>query len=71
MTEANDLAPAEVIKRLGGNASAAEYFVVTPSAVSQWLQNGVPKDKLRILRLDRPEIFAKRYRASKGRGAPP
>lgn len=60
MTKASILEPEEVIERLGGNARTAEFFDVTPGAVSQWLRNGVPSDKLKILKLARPEIFTKR-----------
>ncbi len=60
MTNATILEPVEIIKRLGGNASAARFFGVTKGAVSQWLTNGIPNDKVTILRLSRPEIFQKR-----------
>jgi predicted transcriptional regulator len=48
----------EVIGKLGGNAKTAELCEVTPSAVSQWVHNGIPRTQLKFIRLARPEIFA-------------
>lgn len=71
MTNATTLEPEEVIERLGGNARTAEFFEVTPGAVSQWLQNGIPKDKIKILKLARPDIFRKHNISRSPRKASP
>lgn len=47
----------KIIERLGGTAKAAALFQVTPSAVSQWQENGIPKARLMFLELARPDIF--------------
>lgn len=47
----------EVIARLGGNAKTAELCEVTPSAVSQWLTNGIPRAQRKYLKAVRPDAF--------------
>lgn len=56
MTELNSEA-IDVIKKLGGNAKAAEVCDVSRAAVSQWRHNGIPKMQRRALKAERPEIF--------------
>lgn len=46
-----------LIRRLGGNGKTAELCEVTPSAVTQWLANGVPKTQMKFLRAARPDVF--------------
>lgn len=49
----------EIIARLGGTTKTAELCEVSPSAVSQWLADGViPKPRLMFLKLARPDVFA-------------
>ena len=55
--------PTELIKRLGGNKKTAVLCEVTPQAVSQWPENGVPKHQLKFLKLARPDVFAEPKRA--------
>lgn len=60
MTDSADsIEAARLIERLDGGSSAARFFGVTKGAVSQWLVNGIPKDKIRILKAERPEFFVK------------
>lgn len=56
MTTPNDEAR-EVIERLGGNAKTAQLCEVTPSAVSQWLTNGIPRAQRRYIKAVRPDAF--------------
>ena len=49
--------PAKTIERLGGNGETARLCEVTKGAVSQWLNNGIPKTQLKFLRLARPDVF--------------
>ena len=46
-----------IIKRLGGTTKTAELCQITPGAVSQWLDTGIPPARLMYLRLARPDIF--------------
>lgn len=50
----------EIIERLGGTSKAAELCEVSPSAVSQWMRNGIPRGQLKFLRLARPDVFLQR-----------
>lgn len=54
-----------IIEGLGGNAKTAEFCEVTPSAVSQWLRNGVPRVQIKFLRLARPDVFERIESGSK------
>lgn len=47
----------EIIQRLGGPTKTATLCEVTPQAVVQWRQNGIPKQQLKFLRLARPDVF--------------
>lgn len=47
----------EIIQRLGGPTKTAVLCEVTPQAVVQWRDNGIPKAQLRFLRLARPDVF--------------
>jgi len=47
----------EIIERLGGNAKTAELCEISPSAVSQWVHNGIPKAQRKFLRVARPDVF--------------
>lgn len=46
-----------IIDFLGGTNAVAELCEVTPQAVSQWREDGIPKARLMFLRLAKPEIF--------------
>jgi hypothetical protein len=46
-----------VIDRLGGTSATARLCEVKPPSVSDWRHSGIPKDKLKILRLTRPDVF--------------
>jgi DNA-binding transcriptional regulator YdaS (Cro superfamily) len=39
----------EIIQTLGGTFAVAKLFRVSPPAVSQWRNNGLPGDKLVLL----------------------
>jgi hypothetical protein len=47
----------EIIERLGGVTKTAALCEVTAQAVSQWHTNGIPKARLKYLRLARPDVF--------------
>lgn len=61
----------KIIGDLGGNAKTAAFFEVTPGAVSQWLYNGIPKDKLKYLKLARPDLFPKTTKRRRSQVTPP
>lgn len=50
--------PNALIERLGGPTAVARLCEVTPQAVSQWRDNGIPKPWEKYLRLLRPDVFA-------------
>lgn len=47
----------KIIELLGGCTKVAELCEITPSAVTQWRTNGIPKAQLKFLRLARPDVF--------------
>jgi predicted transcriptional regulator len=47
-----------VIKRLGGGAKVAALCEITPAAVSQWINNGIPPARLMFLKLAKPDAFS-------------
>lgn len=47
----------EIIQRLGGVTKTAALCEVTVQAVSQWHRNGIPKARVKFLRLARPDVF--------------
>jgi hypothetical protein len=49
--------PTEIIQRLGGPTKTAELCEVTTQAVCQWRENGIPKARLKFLKLARPDVF--------------
>ncbi len=51
------MTPGEIIDALGGTNAVAELCEVSPSAVSQWRQDGIPKARLMFLHAVRPDIF--------------
>jgi hypothetical protein len=50
----------KIIDDIGGTVATALLCEVTPQAVSQWREEGIPAARLMFLRLARPSIFAKR-----------
>lgn len=50
--------PNTVIDALGGTSVVAMLCDVTPAAVSQWRDGGIPKARLMYLQLLKPAIFA-------------
>lgn len=48
-----------VIEEMDGNAALARHFDVSSAAISQWKINGIPRDKLKLLRLTHPEQIAR------------
>ena len=48
---------ARIIDGLGGTIAAARLCEVTPQAVSQWREDGVPHARLMFLKLARPDLF--------------
>lgn len=49
--------PSDIIQRLGGPTETAKLCEITVQAVSQWQQNGIPKARLKFLKLARPDAF--------------
>jgi hypothetical protein len=49
----------EIIKKLGGTGKAADFFRVSPSAVSQWREKGIPGYRLHTLEHSHPQFFRK------------
>jgi len=47
----------QIIDRLGGTGDVAKLCGLTPSAVSQWRQNGIPRPWLMYLQRARPRAF--------------
>jgi hypothetical protein len=46
-----------IIDALGGTVAVALLCDVTPQAVSQWRDDGIPKARLMYLKLLRPDVF--------------
>lgn len=46
-----------IIKKLGGGVKTAALCQVSPAAVSQWIENGIPPARLMFLKLARPDVF--------------
>ena len=49
--------PNTVIDRLGGTSETARLCEVKPPSVSEWRKTGIPKARLKFLKLARPEVF--------------
>ena len=47
----------QVINALGGTSKTAGLCGVTPSAVSQWRDKGIPRPWLKFLEQLRPDLF--------------
>ena len=59
----------KIIDSLGGTNAVAELCKVTPQAVSQWRDDGIPQARLMFLRLARPDVFASEKRPEQHRSA--
>lgn len=48
-----------VIDQLGGNKCVSEMFdpPISSAAISQWREGGIPKPRLQLLKLMRPDAF--------------
>lgn len=47
----------ELIDRIGGTSATARLCQISPAAVSEWRQKGIPKARLMYLRLAVPGVF--------------
>ena len=47
----------KIIDAIGGTNAMAELCKVTPQAVSQWREDGIPEARLMYLKLARPDVF--------------
>jgi hypothetical protein len=47
----------KIIDDLGGTSALAKLCEVTPGAVSQWRNDGIPKHQMKFLRVVRPDVF--------------
>lgn len=61
----------EIIDQLGGTAKVAELCEVSPPAVSQWRESGIPNSRLMFLRLARPDVFGKVKKPRRTQVTPP
>ena len=52
--------PKQIIDDLGGTSKVAELCDITPQAVSQWKEKGIPKPWSKFLALMHPAVFAPR-----------
>ncbi len=52
-----DINANEVIDKIGGTGATANLCEVSPAAVSQWRQDGIPAARLMYLKLARPDVF--------------
>lgn len=48
---------AHIIKALGGATKIARWLGLTPQAVNQWKTAGIPKPWLKVIQLNRPDLF--------------
>lgn len=51
-----DLIACQIIDGLNGTGAVAELCEIDPGAVSQWRKKGIPKSRLKFLRLARPDF---------------
>jgi hypothetical protein len=47
----------KIIDDLGGTNAVAELCKVSPQAVSQWRDDGIPPARLMFLKVVRPDVF--------------
>ena len=47
----------QIIDALGGTNAVAELCKVTPQAVSQWRDDGIPRARMMYIEVVRPDIF--------------
>ena len=47
----------QIVQALGGPSEVAKLNYITPSAVSQWITNGIPQARLLYLKAIRPDVF--------------
>jgi len=47
----------KIIDDLGGTNAVAELCMVTPQAVSQWREDGIPQARMMFLKVVRPDIL--------------
>ncbi len=47
----------DLIDKIGGPTVVAKLLEVTPQAVSQWRDKGIPRARMMYLRLVRPDLF--------------
>lgn len=50
--------PDEIIDALGGTSEVARLCEIQPASVSEWRKLGIPKARLKFLKLARPAVFA-------------
>jgi hypothetical protein len=49
--------PGQIIDELGGTGVVAQACEVTPGAVSQWRDHGIPKAQWKFLAATNPSVF--------------
>jgi len=55
----------KIIDELGGTTAVAELCKVTPQAVSQWREDGIPPARLMFIKVVRPDLWGKDRTESK------
>lgn len=59
----------EVIDRMGGTTAVAALCKVTPQAVSQWREDGIPPARLMFIKVVRPDLWGNDRTESKASAA--
>ena len=49
--------PNEIIDALGGTFRVSEMCEVRPPSVSDWRKYGIPRARMMLLRIARPDVF--------------
>jgi hypothetical protein len=48
---------ADVVEKMGGTTAVAKKYGMTTQNVSIWKRKGFPKAWLRVIKLERPDLF--------------
>jgi hypothetical protein len=47
----------EIVEAMGGTTAVAKQYGMTTQNVSRWKRHGFPKSWLRVIKLERPDLF--------------
>ena len=48
---------ADIVEKMGGTTAVAKMYGMTTQNVSRWKRHGFPKSWLRVIKLERPDLF--------------